>query len=116
MRKTGLNSDSIIKSLKVSSHRKCSVMNLKINANIETGITKCNDYNKICELSNILLKVEKRWWKRHSFKYFNSKKKNELDEVKHNIVPDKNKYYMTYRFYNTTGKRIRTVVFQSLWD
>ena len=52
MRKTGLNSDSIIKSLKVSSHRKYSVMNLKINANIETGITKCNDYNKICELSN----------------------------------------------------------------
>ena len=52
MEKTGLNSDSIIKSLKVSSHRNCSVMNLKINANIETGITKCNDYNKICELSN----------------------------------------------------------------
>lgn len=115
MRKTGLNSDSIIKSLKVSSHRNCSVMNLKINANIETGITKCNDYNKICELSNFYWKL-KNDGEKDIVLNISILKKNELDEVKHNIVPNKNKYYMTYRFYNTTGKRIRIVVFQSLWD
>ena len=36
--------------------------------------------------------------------------------MKHNIVFEKNKYYATYRFYNTTRKRIRTVGFQLLYN
>ena len=36
--------------------------------------------------------------------------------MKHNIVFEKNKYYATYRFYNTTRKRIRTAVFQLLYN
>ena len=36
--------------------------------------------------------------------------------MKYNIVFEKNKYYATYRFYNTTRKRIRTAVFQLLYN
>lgn len=36
--------------------------------------------------------------------------------MKHNIVFEKNKYHATYRFYNTTRKRIRTVGFQLLYN
>ena len=36
--------------------------------------------------------------------------------MKHNIVFEKNKYYATYRFYNTTRKIIRTVGFQLLYN
>ena len=50
--KIDLNSNKIIERLKFSTHRKYSVTNLKTNANIETAITKGNNYSKICELSD----------------------------------------------------------------
>ena len=43
-------------------------------------------------------------------------KRNETDKLKHDIVIDKKKIYATFRFYDTTEKEIRSVVFQSLYD
>ena len=42
-------------------------------------------------------------------------KRNGTDKLKHDIVIDKNKFYATFRFYDTTEKEIRSAVFQSLY-
>lgn len=47
-----LRENNVAESLNFSPRRKYSVTNLKINANIKTDITKWNNYNKICKLSN----------------------------------------------------------------
>ena len=90
--------------MRFSPRRKYYVTNLKVNANLDTNITKWNDYNKIHKLSNFCRKLINEGEKDIVLNYL-ILKRNEIYELKHDIVIDKKTNFMQPRDFMTQLKK-----------